>query len=120
MVFPNQTNQYGTLFGGHTIRLMDQAAFIAASRHCRSSVVTASSERVDFRIPVHQGQLVELVARVVATGRTSMTVEVEMFAEWLLSGKQQLCTRGRFVLVALDQRGRPTTVPKLQSRKSPR
>jgi len=117
MVFPNQTNHYGTLFGGHALRLMDQAAFIAASRHCRSTVVTASSERVDFRIPVHQGQIIELVAQVIATGRTSMTVEVEMFAEWLLTGKQQLCTRGRFVLVALDGKGRPTAVPRLRNPK---
>ena len=115
MVFPNQTNHYGTLFGGHALRLMDQAAFISASRHCRSTVVTACSERVDFHTPVHQGQLVELVARVIAVGKTSMTVEVKLFAEQLLSGKRQLCTRGRFVLVALDNRGRPTGVPKLQS-----
>jgi acyl-CoA hydrolase len=46
-----------------------------------------------------------------------MTVEVEMFAEWLLSGKQQLCTRGRFLRVALDRRCRTTAVPKLQSPK---
>jgi len=63
MVFPNQTNHYGTLFGGHALRLMDQAAFISASRYCRSTVVTACSERVDFHTPVRQGELVELVAR---------------------------------------------------------
>src|SRR5215471_7295450 len=96
MVFPDQTNHYGTLFGGHALRLMDQAAFISASRYCRSTVVTASSERVDFHTPVHQGQLVELVAKVTKTGKTSMTVEVELFAEWLLTGKRTLCTRGRF------------------------
>src|SRR5258705_11970802 len=84
MVFPDQTNHYGTLFGGHALRLMDQAAFISASRYCRSTVVTACSERVDFHIPVRQGQLVELVAQVIATGRTSMTVEVSLFAECLL------------------------------------
>jgi acyl-CoA hydrolase len=112
--FLNQTNHYGTLFGDHALRLMDQAAFISASRYCRSTVVTASSEKVDFRTPVHQGELIELVARVIAVGRTSMTVEVEMFAERLLSGERALCTQGRFVLVALDNRGRPTAVPRLQ------
>jgi acyl-CoA hydrolase len=79
--------------------------------------VTASSEKVDFRTPVHQGELIELVARVIAVGRTSMTVEVEMFAERLLSGERALCTQGRFVLVALDDRGRPTAVPRLQDPK---
>lgn len=114
MVFPNQTNHYGTLFGGHALRLMDQAAFISASRYCRSTVVTARSEKVEFHTPVQQGQLVELVARVVAVGKTSMKVEVKLFAEQLLSGKRQLCTRGRFVLVALDGRGRPKGVPRLK------
>src|SRR5215467_9582134 len=117
MVFPDQTNHYGTLFGGHALRLMDQAAFIAASRYCRLTVVTARSERVDFHTAVHQGQLVELVARVVTVGVSSMTVEVKLFAEELLAGHRQLCTRGRFVLVALDDRGRPTAVPKFQSPK---
>jgi uncharacterized protein (TIGR00369 family) len=117
MVFPDQTNHYGTLFGGHALRLMDQAAFIAASRFCRLTVVTARSERVDFHTAVHQGQLVELVARVVAVGKSSMTVEVKLFAEELLSGRRRLCTRGRFVLVALNKRGRPTAVPKFRSPK---
>lgn len=78
-------------------------------------VLVTKRERGDFHTPVHQGQLVELVARVIAVGKTSMTVKVELFAEQLLSGKRQLCTRGRFVLVALDQRGRPTAVPELRS-----
>ena len=74
MVFPEQTNHYGTLFGGQALALMDKAAFVVASRYARRNVVTASSEKVDFHVPVRQGQLVELHPRVVATGRTSMTV----------------------------------------------
>lgn len=113
MVFPDQTNHYGTLFGGQALRLMDMSAFITASRYARRTVVTASSERVDFHVPVLQGQLVELLGRVVATGRTSMTVEVELFAEDLLTGQRALCTRGRVTLVALDAARRPTAVPPL-------
>src|SRR6266571_104338 len=55
MVFPDQTNHYGTLFGGHALRLMDKAAFVAASRYARRVVVTACSERVDFKKAVHHG-----------------------------------------------------------------
>lgn len=113
MVFPNQTNHYGTLFGGQALALMDKVAFITASRYARTTVVTASSERCDFHLPVRQGQLVELVSRIVATGRTSMTVEVDLHAEDLLSGDRRRCTRGRFVLVALDAHGQPTHVPPL-------
>jgi acyl-CoA hydrolase len=110
VVFPDQTNHYGTLFGGHALRLMDKAAFVAASRHARRTVVTACSERVDFKNAVHHGNLVELTAKVIATGRSSMTVGVDLFAEDLLSGKRTLCAQGKFVLVALDENGKPTPV----------
>jgi acyl-CoA hydrolase len=110
MVFPDQTNHYGTLFGGHALRLMDKAAFVAASRYARRTVVTACSERVDFRNAVHHGNLVELTAQVVATGQSSMTVQVELFAEDLVSGARRLCAQGKFVLVALDDQGKPTAV----------
>jgi acyl-CoA hydrolase len=110
MVFPNQTNHYGTLFGGDALRLMDMAAFVTASRHARRPVVTASSERIDFHVPVRQGQLAEVVGRVTSTGRTSLTVEVELWAEDLLTGKRELCTKGSFVLVAVDDQGRPAPI----------
>lgn len=113
MVFPQQTNHYGTLFGGEALALMDKAAFIVASRYARRTVVTASSEKVDFHVPVRQGQLVELVARIASTGKSSVHVEVELYSEDLLTGDRQLGTRGRFVMVALDSHGKPTEVPPL-------
>lgn len=113
MVFPEQTNHYGTLFGGQALALMDKAAFIAASRYARRTVVTASSERIDFHVPVREGQLVELIARLTSTGRTSMAVDVDLYTEDLLSGERQLATRGRFTLVALDDAGQPIAVPTL-------
>src|SRR5262245_6463473 len=61
MVFPDQTNHYGTFFGGHALRLMDKAAFVAASRYARRTVVTACSERVDFKNPARHGNLIELI-----------------------------------------------------------
>ncbi len=107
MVFPNQVNHYGTLFGGHALHLMDMAAFVAASRHTRKTVVTVATERVEFRAPVHQGQLLDVSATVVSEGQTSVTVEVLLHSEDLLSGDRFLCTQGRFVLVAVDKKGRP-------------
>jgi len=110
IVFPDHTNHLGTLFGGQALAWMDKAAFIAASRYARCTVVTARSEQ-DVAVP--KGALVELVARVVGTGRTSLQVEVEMHREDLLSGDAQLATRGRFTMVALDRDGLPTAVPAL-------
>lgn len=114
VVFPNQTNHYGTLFGGQALALMDRAAFIAATRFARCVVVTASSQKTDFHTPVVQGQLVELVARVISTKRSSMVVEVELFGEALLTGARSLCTRGEFTMVALDGHGKPTPVPAMK------
>lgn len=113
IVFPDHTNHLGTLFGGQALAWMDKAAFIAASRYARGTVVTARSEQVDFSHPVRQGQLVETIARVIGVGRTSMQVEVELVSEDLLDGRRQTCTRGRFVMIALDPQGRPRVVPAL-------
>lgn len=113
IVFPDHANHLGTLFGGQALAWMDKAAFIAASRYARKTVVTARSEQVDFRLPIRQGQLVEVVARIVEVGRSSMQVEVELIAEDLLQGERELCTRGRFTMIALDGRGRPVQVPPL-------
>ena len=119
MVFPDHTNHLGTLFGGQALAWMDMASFIAASRYARSTVVTARSEQVDFNQPIHKGDLVEVVARLVKVGRSSMSVDVEVITEDLLSGERKLCTRGHFVMIALDPLGRPTPVPPLPAPPSP-
>jgi len=113
MVFPGEANHYGTLFGGQALAMMDKAAFMVASRFARLPVVSASTEKIDFHAPVRQGELVELVSRVVETRRTSITVEVALYREEIRSGERALCTRGRIVLVALDAAGKPTPVPAL-------
>jgi uncharacterized protein (TIGR00369 family) len=113
LVFPNQTNHLGTLFGGHALSMMDMAASIAAHRYCRNTVVTASIERTDFLTPVYSGELVEVTGQVVRTGRTSLVVQVELVVEDLKSGNRRLCTRGIFNMVALDGSGKPTAVPPL-------
>src|SRR5436309_13367635 len=81
MVFPEQANHYGTLFGGHALSLMGKAAFVTATRHARQSVVMATSDKIEFHEPIHVGELVELVAQVVRVRRTSQTVAVEMDRE---------------------------------------
>ena len=114
IVFPQQTNHHGTLFGGEALALMDKAAFVAATRYARRTMVTRSSKEIEFRVPVKQGQLVELRARVVETGGTSVRVDVDMYREELLSGERMLATSGSFVFVALDEDGKPAPVPSLK------
>lgn len=110
MVFPEQANHYGTLFGGNALSLMGKAAFVAATRRARCSVVMATSDKVQFHEPVRVGELVELTARIERVGRSSMTVSVDMIAETLVTGSRRIAVRGSFEMVAVDESGRPTPV----------
>lgn len=113
LVFPEQANHYGTLFGGTALSLMGKAAFVAATRRARRAVVMATSDKVQFHEPVRVGELVELTARVERVGRSSMTVIVEVVAEALVSGDRRVAMRGSFEMVAVDEHGRPTPVASL-------
>jgi acyl-CoA hydrolase len=110
MVFPEQANHYGTLFGGHALNLMGKAAFVTATRHARQSVVMATSDKIEFHEPIHVGELVELVAQVVRVGRSSMTVAVDMIREDLISGRRKSAVRGTFEMVAVNEFGRPVPI----------
>jgi acyl-CoA hydrolase len=119
MVFPNHTNSNEQLFGGYALSLMDKLAFIVSSRYARLPMVTASSDKVDFRSPVRVGELIEFSGKVLRVGRTSVTVGIEMHSENLLSGERKLCTTGEFVMVAVDRDGHPRPVPRPQAERQP-
>lgn len=115
IILPHQTNGFGTMFGGDVMSLMDKAAAIAALRFARQPVVTASTERIDFRIAIGQGEIVEALARVIYTGRRSMVVRVHLYAEHPLLGDTRLCTTGYFNMVTVPPPGSsaPPVVPPL-------
>ena len=102
LVFPGDTNHHGTLFGGLGLAFMDKVAFISATQYGRVKFVTASVERIDFRAPANVGEIVEFTGKVIRVGRRSLSVEVTMMAEILLTGQQRLCTQGVFNMVAVD------------------
>lgn len=115
MIFPDQANHYGTLFGGSGLGLMGKAAFVAATRRARGAVVMARSDRTDFHTPVRVGEILDMTARVVRVGRSSMTVEVKAVAEVLLTGERRPAMRGRFEMVCVDAAGRPVCIPSASS-----
>ena len=115
-VLPGNTNTFGTMFGGDVLALMDKTAAIAALRFCRQPVVTASTERIDFRTPIRLGDIIEARARVIHTGRTSMIVRIDIWDERPLTGERELCTTGYYVFVSVDEQGRPRAVPPLDVR----
>jgi acyl-CoA hydrolase len=112
-VFPHHANPLGTAFGGYVLELLDVTSAIACFRFARTQVVTASTEPVDFRNPVHVGEIAEVRSRVIWTGRTSMIVRCELTGENPFSGERRLCTIGHLNFVALDRDGHPTPVPRL-------
>lgn len=109
-VFPNTTNHYDTLFGGTALQLMDEAAFICATRFSRKKVVTVSSDKVDFSQPIPAGTLVELVANVVMVGKSSIRVNVDIFVEEMYSQKRFKAVSGIFTMVAVDDDKKPISV----------
>lgn len=111
VVFPGDTNHMGTLFGGTLMAWMDRAAYFAASRRARGTVVTRKVDELEFRVAIHVGDFVELIARVESEGRTSMRVAVEVHREDPTDGARELCTTGHFVMVAVDDHGNPCPIP---------
>jgi acyl-CoA hydrolase len=109
-VFPDTTNHYHTMFGGTVLSLMDEAAFIAATRFTRMRVVTVSSDRVDFKQPIPAGTFVELVASISEVRTSSLKVKVEVFVEQMYSYKRDRAVTGVFTFVALDEQHRPTKI----------
>jgi len=113
LMMPEHANNMGHVFGGVVLSMMDKSAAIAAFRHSRSSVVTASIDRVDFREPIHPGDLVLMKASVNFAGRSSMEVGVRVEAEELISGRRRHTNSCYLTFVAVDRNGRPIEVPEL-------
>ncbi len=109
-VFPNTTNHYDTLFGGTAMHLMDEVAFITATRFCRKRMVTVSSDRIDFTKPIPAGTIIELIGRVSSVGRTSLKVEVEIYIEEMYNHNREKAITGSFTFVAIDENKKPVSV----------
>lgn len=111
-VFPNTTNHYDTLFGGTAMHLMDEVAFIAATRFSRQVMVTVSSDRIDFKKPIPAGSIIELVGRVSHVGNTSLKVSVEIYTEQMYAEGRELAIHGSFTFVAIDENKKPVRIIK--------
>src|SRR5512140_3926772 len=113
LVLPNDANPLGSILGGKVMHLIDIAAAIAAHRHCRRPVVTASMDRVDFHHPVRVGQLIILQASVNYVAHTSMEVGVKVQSEDLNTGVRLHTASAYTTFVALGPDGRSQPVSAL-------
>lgn len=109
-VFPNTTNHYDTLFGGTAMHMMDEVAFITATRFSRQIMVTVSSDRIDFKKPIPAGTIVELIGTVSHIGNTSMKVRVEIYVEQMYSEIREKAVTGEFSFVAIDEHKKPVQI----------
>ena len=109
-VFPNTTNHYDTLFGGTAMLLMDEVAFITATRFTRKRCVTVSSDRIDFKKPIPAGTIIELIGRVSKIGNTSLDVKVDIYLEQMYQEGSEKAISGSFTFVALDENKKPTKI----------
>jgi acyl-CoA hydrolase len=114
LVMPPDANGHGTAFGGIVMQWMDVAASMAAMRHARLPVVTASVDQLTFLAPLRVGDMAILVARVNATFGTSLEVEVEVVSEHPTTGARERCCDAFLTFVAVGPDGRPTRVPELR------
>ena len=108
-------NLIGNVHGGWIMKLVDEAGALASMRHAQRKVVTVAIDSMVFRQPIRIGDLIILNAEVTYTGRTSMEVEVQVQAENPITGERTHTNTAYLVYVALDDDGRPTTVPPLKA-----
>jgi acyl-CoA hydrolase len=108
---PADANFMGNIHGGVIMKLIDEAAGACAFRFCRTNVVTAAIDRIDFHHSVQVGDLVRLLANVNYSGRTSVEVGVRVEAEDLITGMVTHTNSAYLVFVALGDSGRPIPVP---------
>ena len=104
---PRDTNHYGTIFGGVILSYIDQAGFVEARHHGQHRWVTAAIDRVEFKAPVHVGDVVNFYATTTRLGTKSVTVSVEVEAERYSDGTTVPVTHATLVMVAVDRDGTP-------------
>ncbi len=111
VVLPMQANVAGNVHGGEIMKLMDNAAGVAAQKHARLDCVTARVEELNFKLPIHVGELVTCKSQVIYAGRSSMEVFVTVESEDAINGTKQIALTAFFTMVSVGSDGKPARVP---------
>lgn len=114
LVLPGETNYLENLFGGELLARMDRACSIAARRHSRKIVVTASVNHVAFSKGIPMGSVVSVEAKVSRAFKSSMEIYVDVWTEDRKSGLKTKVNEGIYTFVAVDETGKPVPVPQIQ------
>ncbi len=111
IVLPNDTNSLGNMMGGRLLHLMDKCAAISAQRHANQVCVTASVDSVEFQGPIREAEVVIIESQINRAFKTSMEVELNVWAENPRAQTRRKCNRAYYTFVALSDDGTPTAVP---------
>ncbi len=114
IVLPNDTNSLGSMMGGRLLHLMDKCAAISAQRHAHRVCVTAAVDNVEFQSAIREGEVVDVKSRVNRAFRTSMEVELNVWAEDPRAQTRRKCNRAFYTFVALDDDRSPVAVPDIE------
>jgi len=112
-MLPQFSNRKGDIFGGHILSLIDTTAAVCAMRHAEVFVVTAHID-ASFLKPVNVGDVISLTADIAYVGKTSMDIVVEVEVEQLPKRTKVRTTTALVTMIAVDAKGKPTTVPPLR------
>ena len=113
LMLPEHANFAGVVHGGAVLSMLDNVAYVCAARHAGPRCVTASVDKVEFREPIHIGELVTFLASVNYVGRSSMEIGIKILAENLGTGNRRHTNSCYFTMVAVDEKGKPARVPEL-------
>ena len=111
LAMPGDANAAGDIFGGWVMAQMDLACGIRAAERAKGRVVTAAVKEMAFAMPVKIGDTLCIYSDIQAVGRTSITLNIEVWAQRYLSDRMEKVTNAIFIMVALDKDGKPTPVP---------
>lgn len=106
-VFPGDTNHHNTMFGGAVMYLMNEVAFMTATRFSRKSVVTVSSDKISFENPIPAGTIIQINGEVCRIGKTSLDIKVEVIQESMYQDGDNKVIEGTFTLVAVNENNKP-------------
>lgn len=113
IIRPSHISGTNRLFGGQLLSWIDEVAAVTARRHSEHDVITAAIDNLQFKSPVYMNNILVLIGRISYVGTTSMEVRVDTYVEDHLTGMRRVVNRAYLVLVALDENGKPTEVPRL-------
>ena len=114
LAMPKETNALGTIFGGVILSQIDQAAAIEAHKYHKGAVVTVAMDEIEFKQPVFVGDVVSYYTRIHKLGRTSVTIDVYVYAQrqFAEDGDFLPVTQARVVMVAVDSNNHPIAMNK--------